>query len=340
MSVATRKAFYDKIEKMRKRPLIVYVTSRRPNAGGNMKSDNIPELCDQIQKLPQDAKEVDILIVSNGGDPMVSWRMISMLRERVEKISVLVPSCAYSAATLLALGADEIVMHPCGNLGPIDPQIDVQRKHPDGSFSQQRFGTEDLTSFLDFAKIEVGITDQSCLLEAFKMFASEVGATTIGGAARSVGLSQKLGVKLLRTHMKKDELADARRIVDVLNKEFFNHGYPVSRNEAIELGLKIAKPDPSLEQVIWDAWTEIEKDFKMRIPFSPIDKFVLVAKTKLGNPANDSSTTIRAMIESTRLNRMFVDEHETIGIVQPTGIIQANVINKAGCWKDSIDEAS
>src|SRR5208282_5342608 len=36
---------------------------------------------------------------------------------------LLFPYRSYSAATLIALGADEIVMHPFAELGPIDPTV-------------------------------------------------------------------------------------------------------------------------------------------------------------------------------------------------------------------------
>jgi ClpP class serine protease len=53
----------------------------------------------------------------------VPWRLISLFREYAAKVAVLLPYRAYSAATLLALGADEIVMHPFAEMGPIDPTV-------------------------------------------------------------------------------------------------------------------------------------------------------------------------------------------------------------------------
>ena len=132
MSIQSRVALYEKIETLRRRPLIVYATSPRLNASGKMGSDAVPEICDQIAALPTGTQKADLLIVSSGGDPMVAWRTISMLRETISELGVLVPHTAYSAATLLALGADEIVMHPFANLGPIDPQIDIQKIGKDG----------------------------------------------------------------------------------------------------------------------------------------------------------------------------------------------------------------
>ena len=76
---------------------------------GSMAGDAIRPFIDQLNLIPKEQKEVDFLIVSNGGDPITSLRIMSLLRERFDKVSVLLPYVAYSAATVLSLGADEIV---------------------------------------------------------------------------------------------------------------------------------------------------------------------------------------------------------------------------------------
>ena len=175
MSIASRVQCYQKIEQLRGRPLIVYVTSHRANANGKMSVDVVPEICDQINALPSNCGAVDLFLVSGGGDGMVAWRTISMLRERGIKISALVPHMAYSAATLLALGVDEIVMHPFANLGPIDPQIDAPKERKNGTQDFVRFGFEDLVGYLDFVRNRVGLSDQENLIQALKLFIDEVG---------------------------------------------------------------------------------------------------------------------------------------------------------------------
>ena len=97
MAYKERKILYKKIEDKRNRPLITYVTSIRPNLSSSMGGDAIAEIIEQINLIPEDKKEVDFMIISNGGDPIVSLRIISMLRERFEKVSVLLPYVAYSA---------------------------------------------------------------------------------------------------------------------------------------------------------------------------------------------------------------------------------------------------
>ena len=125
-----------------------------------MASDVIMEFVRQIQAIPKDAKEADILVISSGGDPIVAWHIVSLLREKFERLNVLLPYTAFSAATLLAMGADKIIMHPYANLGPVDPQITATTRKGDSPQSQVKFGSEDLANYLAFVREDVGLTDQ------------------------------------------------------------------------------------------------------------------------------------------------------------------------------------
>ena len=105
MAIAERLALYRKLEvEERKRPLLVYVTNERPGVPSRIAGDVLPEIMDQLERLPGNTKELDFLVVSNGGDPTVAFRIMTLLRERVDHITVLIPQAAYSAATLLCLG--------------------------------------------------------------------------------------------------------------------------------------------------------------------------------------------------------------------------------------------
>ncbi len=268
MAYETRTKLYRELEEKRARPLIAYFTSLRPNAGAQMASDIIPEFAKQILEIPNNKKEIDILIVSYGGDPTVAWRIITMLRERFDKIGVLVPYTAYSAATLLALGADEIIMHPFSNLGPVDPQLNYIRKDEKGRQEKMQFGTEDLRHYLEFIKTDVGISDQEQLERAFEMVCKDVGAIPIGVAKRSSYLAISMGKKLLSLHMK--DQTRIKAIVEALNKSFYHHGYPVGRKEAKEMGLPIVEPDKDMEKLMWDIWKDIEEEMKCNEPFDPL----------------------------------------------------------------------
>ena len=258
MPYRERLALYRDIETFRGRPLICYVTSIRPQASGQIAGDIIPELIKQINEIPGEHREVDFLVISNGGDPIAAARIISLLRERFEKVSVLLPYVAYSAATLLALGADEIVMHPFSNLGPVDPQLVVTRPGQGGGVERIAYGTEDLRNYFAFVRSEVGISDQEEMSNAFELLCKEVGAVPIGIAKRSAHLSLALGEKLLSLHMK--DSSQAKAITETLSRSYHHHGYPLGRSEAENIGLPVVRATDELERKLWQVWEDLERE--------------------------------------------------------------------------------
>ena len=57
MTYSTRKSLYQKIETIRKRPLLVYVTSSRMGPSGLIGADVIPEFCSQMSAIPKENKK-------------------------------------------------------------------------------------------------------------------------------------------------------------------------------------------------------------------------------------------------------------------------------------------
>lgn len=275
MSYEKRKELFNQIENLRQRPLIAYVTSIRPNLSGNMAGDSIEHIIEQIQCIPAEKKEIDFLIISNGGDPITALRIISLLRERFKKISVLLPYVAYSAATILSLGADEIVMHPYSNLGPVDPQLTISRQTDNGQSSKLEFSSEDIRNYIEFVKTDVGVTDQDHLITAFHALAKEVGPLPIGSAKRSQQLSISLSIKMLELHMK--DASKASAIANALNTSYYHHGYAVSRSEAQNIGLNIVCPDSELENLMWSIWCDYSNEMKCGSEFN-------ITSTIMSNP--------------------------------------------------------
>src|ERR1039457_3474763 len=175
MQLKERRARYKLIEECRGRPLIVYATSTRPGIQAMMAGDAIRELIDQIEAVG-DATDIDVLVHSTGGDPLAAWKLMSLLRERFAHVGVLVPFMAFSAATLFALGADEIVMHPHASLGPIDPQISISQA--DGKIRQ--FAYEDVGAFLRFLGNEVKVTEQAHVSAVVEKLFSVVDPVHVG----------------------------------------------------------------------------------------------------------------------------------------------------------------
>ena len=268
MGYQERKALFFEIERLRERPLVAYVTSLRPGMSGQMAGDAIRPVIDQLEQIPKEKKEIDFLIISNGGDPIAAMRIIGLLRERFSKVSVLLPYVAYSAATILSLGADEIVMHPYSNLGPVDPQLAVSHKSPDGKTENLQFGSEDIVNYIDFIKSDVGISDQQYLLASIKPLIDQVGSLSIGNAKRGQRLSLSLSERMLSSHI--DDPSKVSTIAKALNSSYYHHGYAVGRKEAKEIGLPITEPTEELEGLLWRVWLDYEAEMKCSLEFNVI----------------------------------------------------------------------
>jgi ClpP class serine protease len=87
-----------------------------------------------------DVKNLDLFLLSPGGLSDPAFKMAYLCQECVGeangtlpsegRFSVLIPYYAKSAATILTLGADELVMGEPSELGPIDPQLRMSAKKP------------------------------------------------------------------------------------------------------------------------------------------------------------------------------------------------------------------
>lgn len=278
MGVVERKKLYKEIEVTTKRPLLVYATSQRPGIPAQIAADVIDQFIVQIEALPAKTAGIDLFVESFGGDPLVIWRIVSLIRNKVKDFNVIIPHSAYSAATLLAMGANKIIMGKYGCLGPIDPQITVGKK--DGT--TQQFAYEDVIAYLEFTKKEGGLTEQSHREVAFKMLCEAVEPATLGFAKRSSALSTTMAEKLLLEHMTSvEEKAQAKDIALKLNKDFFNHGHSLSCKEASEIGLKIEMADDKIDKLLWSIHKDLESEFLNLVPFNPITEFLKTEGTDI-----------------------------------------------------------
>jgi hypothetical protein len=88
-------------------------------------SFDLDEIFSALNQLnPAHDKDVVLFLLSPGGAGEPAYQISKLCKSYAKSsFKVIVPRFAKSAATLLAIGADEIHMGPLGQLGPIDPQI-------------------------------------------------------------------------------------------------------------------------------------------------------------------------------------------------------------------------
>ena len=108
------------------RAVIVYASGWLRSGGRDdlnyaVEGGDVHALMEVCHDVPE--TELDLLIHSPGGSPEAAEQMVNYLRSQFEYIRAIVPLQAKSAATMIALGCDEVVLGEHSELGPIDPQI-------------------------------------------------------------------------------------------------------------------------------------------------------------------------------------------------------------------------
>jgi hypothetical protein len=256
MAYADRVKFIEEIEKLRNSKVVCYLTSIRQNSVAQMADDAVREMFDHLLLLPsRPVKQLDVFLCSNGGSGTVPWRLISLLREFGDKVAVLIPYKAYSAATMLALGADEIIMGPFAEMGPIDPTVSNEY-NPVDPITQQKIGisVEDVKAYVAFIKDTVGIRHEDELIKAIEILVQRVHPLALGNVERFISQSRLIARKILLTHMT-DEASkhEMDEIIETLASKLYFHGHPINRKEArVELKLKVAENiPPELEASMW-----------------------------------------------------------------------------------------
>ena len=251
MALTERVELIKKIETQRGSSVLCLLTSLRPNVPSAIADDAVRVFFDHLLLLPsRPVEKLDIFLCSNGGSGTVPWRLVSLFREYAKSFNVLIPYRAYSAASLLALGGDEIVMHPFAELGPIDPTVSNEfNPKEEGTGRRLGISVEDVTAYVDFIKKTVGITHEDELVKAIEVLAEKVHPLALGNVERFLSQSRMIARKILLTHMSKADQHIIEEIVENMASKLYFHGHPINRKEAKDdLKLKV-NVDLTLELV-------------------------------------------------------------------------------------------
>ncbi len=78
---------------------------------------------EDIKQKGTKRKNLIVILETDGGNPAIVERLVSVMRQYYSHVSFIIPDYAYSAGTVLALSGDRIYMDYYSVLGPIDPQF-------------------------------------------------------------------------------------------------------------------------------------------------------------------------------------------------------------------------
>jgi hypothetical protein len=260
------------------RLLISYITSTRPGLEIQIADDVLPLIhqCLESGKVKA-AAGVDLFIHSNGGSGTSPWRIVNLIREYTKSFSVLVPHHAFSAATLIALGADKIIMHKMGCLGPIDPSVTnpFNPPHPQNPGQLIPISVEDVSAYFTLIKEDIGVQHEDELIQAVIALTEKIHPLALGNVQRSHHQSRMIAKKLLKKHMPKPEQEhEIEQLVEDLKSNLFFHGHPINRSEARDdLKLKVEDADTTLEPLMWSLYEEYARELLIAERFIPVHEW-------------------------------------------------------------------
>lgn len=213
---------------------------------GNDSIDHI--MCFRLLKLLRrlgKVNKLDLFIDSGGGDIDAACKMVKTLRQYFGKFSILIPYMVKSAATLLALNAEELVMCKSSELGVADPQV----RDPITGVYVPAHSIKEAIDFIEevndpFVKLSLADKLPPLLIGAFRD-AQNASKQYVQEA------SEKLGAK-------RDEA------IYMFTEKYLSHGYPIDRDSCKEVGLNVVIPDENLEKKLGDLF-EIYGDLMLRL---------------------------------------------------------------------------
>lgn len=141
-----RKKYLKRISEIRgERDILVYASDlTKANASISIDYSDLLPFQDQLANLK--GTNIDIILETPGGFAEVVEDLVKLVRNKYEKVGIIIPGYAKSAGTIFAMAGDEILMGPMSALGPIDAQIIANNK---------RFSAEAFLEGLEKIKKEV-----------------------------------------------------------------------------------------------------------------------------------------------------------------------------------------
>jgi hypothetical protein len=187
-----------------------------------------------------DVKTLNLILESPGGDGTQVEKFVSLCRNQCERFRVIIPNEAKSAATLIALGADEIVMGPTSELGPIDAQIPAIVSGVFRYVSAQSFIDARDDALKQYAERKANNQDVEPILQMI----TTLDLPFVAECERLMEFGRDVGKKLLCEYMFKDLTdADVRAdgiVRDLSSVEIYKvHGRRITGPMARTMGLQI-----------------------------------------------------------------------------------------------------
>ena len=235
---AVRRLKYGLIKQITGRPLLVYATAFHVPQKSQIAAPFLPiDLSDKdgfheiMRNINVD--EVDVYIHSPGGSAEATESIVRMLRSKYKVIRFIITGTAKSAATMLALSGDSILMNKSAELGPIDPQVRVKGRYsPAGSIKEQ------------FRKASIELSKNPARLPVWIPILQEFAPSLLVECDNFIKLSKSLVQDWLTKYMFQNKSGARRKAIKIARfltdeKKSLSHARRIDAEQLRELGVVV-----------------------------------------------------------------------------------------------------
>lgn len=225
------------LESRLKTPVVVYWTSTR----GSVCQNDVTAMSRLLSRSKRQ-RRVSLFLKSSGGDPEAALRLVHLLRQHFDHITLLAPFACASAATMVALGANEIQMGPTSYLTAVDSSLTHDLSPVDHHNYLVSVSHDEVLRIIRLWK------EQKAGGNPYPEVYKYLHPLVLGALDRSSSLSMRVCRELLSYHIK--SRTKANRISRALNYDYPSHTYPVTAREACRLGLHIGDLNPVVDSLL------------------------------------------------------------------------------------------
>src|SRR6201995_1554025 len=187
-------------------PILTYWNSNK----GSICQNDVAGLYGLLQRVGK-VDRLSMFIKSDGGSGQASLRMVNLLRQYTKHLTVLAPFECQSAATMLALGADTILMGPLAHLSAVDTSLTHDLSPIDRDNDRVSVSQDELHRVIRLWQEQ----SKGLKTNPYESMFQYVHPLVIGAVDRASALSTKLCLEILSYHMK--DMRKAKQISTVLN---------------------------------------------------------------------------------------------------------------------------
>ena len=245
-----RRAKIAAVEQVTKRPLIVYAsacTSPKPVAPQLLMLDFTDKIGFKTVTDSIDPPQLDVLVHSPGGYSEATESIVQQLRGKYNDLRFIVPSFAKSAATMLVMSGNEILLDRDAELGPIDPQM----RTPNG-------GTSPAVAIIElFERAQKELAQDPGKLASWMPILSQLGPSLLVDCDHAIELSSTLVKDWLKKYMFSGDPEGEQKATKISkflgdHTYFKSHGRAVKIPDLAQLGAKVTdlRSNPALYQAV------------------------------------------------------------------------------------------